>query len=50
MLEIWDFKQIWFYDESCPEEGATINIEERQGGFGYPVFKMTQVNGRIEKY
>ncbi len=49
MQEIWDFKQIWLDDESCPEEGATIIVEERQGGFGYPVFKITRVNGRIEK-
>lgn len=49
MQEIWDFNQFWTDDESCPEEGATITVEERQGGFGYPVFKMTRVNGRIEK-
>ena len=49
MQEIWDFNQFWIDDESCPEEGATITVEERQGGFGYPIFKMTRVNGRIEK-
>lgn len=49
MQVIWDFNQFWIDDESCPEEGATITVEERQGGFGYPVFKMTRVNGRIEK-
>lgn len=49
MQEIWDFNQFWTDDESCPEEGVTITVEERQGGFGYPVFKMTRVNGRIEK-
>ena len=49
MQEIWDFNQFWTDDESCPEEGATITVEERQGGFGYHVFKMTRVNGRIEK-
>lgn len=49
MQEIWDFKQFWFDDESYPEKGATITVEERQGGFGYPVFKITRVNGRIEK-
>lgn len=49
MQEIWDFTQIWIDDESYPEEGATITIEERQGGFGYPVFKIARVNGRIEK-
>lgn len=49
MQEIWDFNQFWIDDESCPEEGAAITIEERQGGFGYPVFKIISVNGRIEK-
>lgn len=49
MQEIWDFNQFWTDDESYPEEGVTITVEERQGGFGYPVFKMTRVNGRIEK-
>lgn len=49
MQEIWDFNQFWTDDESCPEEGDTITVEEQQGGFGYPVFKMTQVNGQIEK-
>lgn len=49
MQEIRDYTQIWTDDESCPEEGAIITIEERQGGFGYPVFEMTRVNGRIEK-
>ena len=49
MQEIWDFNQFWTVDESYPEEGVTITVEERQGGFGYPVFKMTRVNSRIEK-
>lgn len=49
MQVIWDFNQFWTDDESCPKEGAPITVEERQGGFGYPVFKMTRVNGRIEK-
>ena len=37
MQEVWDYNFIWFDDETCPEEGATITVEERPGGFGYPV-------------
>lgn len=49
MQEVWDYNFIWFDDETCPEEGATITVEERQGGFGYPVFDLIKVNGRIER-
>ena len=44
-----NYNFIWFDDETCPEEGATITVEDRQGGFGYPVFDLIKVNGRIER-
>ena len=32
------------YTEDEPEEGKTATVRERQGGFGYPVYEITEIN------
>jgi hypothetical protein len=48
LQEVKDYTQFWIDDDTYPEEGSKLTIEEKQGGFGYKIYKILKVNDKSE--